>query len=404
MKKILAFGYIPKQLGGKQTTGLATGIFDLHDAVNALNSDYKILIAATDINEEEKRINNTSVIGWNRKILIRHVLKYPFRFLYFAYRVFYLYFKFRKLISFPTILAKAVFLDYAIEKTKPDLIHFHGTSGAWLSFCLWNKKQNCILRIHGINGFDPSIPNFKIHRKIEKFITDFKFVAVTFVAKNILKEWKREYGSFNCEMVSVLNGYNPKLFYPVKENFINKKYDIITISGLSERKGQIRVLKALIKLQQEEFNLSYLIIGSGTIEEKEKINKLINSNKLKVKLIDYLPQEELNVYLHQSKYFILPSITEGFGKVYVESIGSGTPVIIPGHLPLAREVGVLNSLNSFQLKDSTTDSIFIGLKKLFKHPIKHNPIEVSKTVNHLHWSYIAKQYIALYQLIFNKQQ
>jgi len=402
MKKILAFGYIPKQLGGKQTTGLATGIFDLHDAVNQLNSDYKILIAATDINEEEKRINNTLVIGWNRKILIRHMLKYPFRVLYFFYRVLILFLRFRKVIAFSTILAKVIFLDYAIEKTKPDLIHFHGTSGALLSFCLWNKKLNSILRIHGINGFDPSIPNFKIHRKIEKFITDFKFVAVTFVTREIKDEWEVEYGSFRCKMVSILNGYNPKLFYPVKENLINKKYDLITISGLSERKGQIRVLKALIKLQQEGFNLSYLIIGSGKVEEKEKINKLINSNKLKVKLIDYLPQKELNAYLNQSKYFILPSITEGFGKVYVESIGSGTPVIVPGHLPLACEVGVLNSLNSFQLKDSTTDSIFIGLKELFKDPIKYDSVEVSKTIKHLQWNYIAKQYTKIYQSVFNR--
>ena len=42
-KKILALGYTPKDKGGKQTTGLATGIFDLHDAVNALNCDFKII-------------------------------------------------------------------------------------------------------------------------------------------------------------------------------------------------------------------------------------------------------------------------------------------------------------------------------------------------------------------------
>ncbi|MDA3779552.1 MAG: hypothetical protein PF487_04910 [Bacteroidales bacterium] len=167
-KTILAFGYIPKGKGGKQTTGLATGIFDLHDAVNAINSDYKIIIAATDIHKDEIKIDNTNVIGWNNKSLIKQAIKHPLRILYFSYRSLILFLKFNKLIPFYNTLAKLIFLDYAIEITKPDLIHFHGTSGALLSTGLWNKKIKKILRLHGINGFNSSYTYFKIHQNIER--------------------------------------------------------------------------------------------------------------------------------------------------------------------------------------------------------------------------------------------
>lgn len=402
MKKILAFGYIPKQFGGKQTTGLATGIFDLHDSVNEQKTYYKVIIAATDIHKNEIQINNTTIIGWNKKTLVKHIIQYPLRFLYFIYRVSYLFSKFRKLVPFSTTLAKTIFLDYAIEKIKPDLVHFHGTSGALLSFCLWKKKQDSMLRLHGINGYNPSTPNYKLHRNIEKFITGFKFLRVTFVARGIQKEWKKKYGAFSCEMVSVLNGYNSKLFYPTI-NDINKKYDIITIAGLSENKGQMRVIEALIKLKQDSINLSYVIIGSDTKKLRERLNEIIANNNLNVTVIDYLPQEELNKYLNQTKYFILPSITEGFGKVFIESIGAGTAVIIPSHLPLAKEVGILNSINSYKLSSYDTESIYLGLKHLFKSSLKlATPDYVSSTVEKLQWSYIAIEYIELYKSIFNK--
>lgn len=399
MKKILAIGYIPKQFGGKQTTGLATGIFDLHDSVNALNSEYQVIIAATDIHEEKIKINNSTVIGWNRNILIKYLVKHPIRFLYFVYRVFYLFIRFQKLVSFPTTLAKAVFLDYAIEKTKPDLVHFHGSSGALLFTCIWHKKHNILLRLHGLNGYNPSIPNNTIHKKIEKFITSLNFLKVTFVARGIQKEWENKYGLFPCEMISIHNGYNSKLFYPPNGS-INKKYDLITISGLSENKGQIRVIDALIKLKKEGVNLTYLIIGSGNVELVKKINKLVKNNNLKVTLKDYLPQQELNEYLHQSKYFILPSITEGFGKVFIESIGSGTPVIIPNHLPLAIEAGILNAVNSIKIDSYDTESIYSGMKHVFKHPLKIQSVDVAETVKKLQWNHIAIEYAKFYQSIF----
>jgi glycosyltransferase involved in cell wall biosynthesis len=401
MKTILAFGYIPKEKGGKQTTGLGTGIFDLHDSVNALHSDYNIIIAATDIHHAEIIIDNTKVIGWDRNQLVKHALNHPIKSLYFFYISFLLFYKFSKLVPFFNTLAKLIFLDNAIVKTQPDLIHFHGTSGALLSAGLWIKNQKKMLRIHGINGSNPSIPFNELHNKIENYITSFDFIKVTFVTNSIIKEWKQDYGNFSCDMVPILNGFNPLLFYPINASkSVKKKYDLITISGISDNKGQFRIIDALIELKKEGINLSYLIIGSGTNVLIDRIKYTSHENKLNVTTIDYLPQVQLVKYLHESKYFILPSITEGFGKVFVESIGAGVPVIIPKHLPLAKESEILNSKNSFLIEDNTKNSIYNGLKQVFQHPVKYSENEISDTVKDLQWSNLAKQYINLYNSVF----
>ena len=69
--KVLAFGYVPKWKGGKQLTGLATGIFDLHNAINDLDNDIRVTLAATDIHLSETKIDSTSVLGWNKRILLK---------------------------------------------------------------------------------------------------------------------------------------------------------------------------------------------------------------------------------------------------------------------------------------------------------------------------------------------
>jgi glycosyltransferase involved in cell wall biosynthesis len=395
-KTILALGYIPKGKGGKQTTGLATGIFDLHDAVNQLNSEFKVVIAATDVHQKKIKIDNTDVIGWDKKSLIRHSLRYPFRTFYFIFKTVALL-RFRKLLAPLNTLARLIFLDYAIEITKPDLIHFHGSSGALLSTGLWDKNSKKILRIHGINGFNQSIPNYKIHRKIEKYITGLTFEKVTFVANGVLQEWEKYYNHFTCNMIPILNGYNSKLFYPSKTSYLsNEKYDLITISGISENKGQKRVIEALLKLREAGYNISYLIIGSGPQVYLESLKKLVEVHNLAVTFIDYLPQEKLIAYLHQSKYFILPSITEGFGKVYIESIGAGVPVIIPEHLPLSKENNLLNNKNSAFIKDSTVESIESRLKDIFLTNIQVSNDEISYSVKDLKWTNLAKKYLKIY--------
>ena len=242
-----------------------------------------------------------------------------------------------------------------------------------------------------------------MQRKLEKFVTGLHFEKVTFVAKGIRDEWEEKFGSFNCEMTTVLNGYDPNVFAPKKEteSWLNgKQYDLITFSGVSERKGQIRVVEAINNLKNEGIELSYLIIGYGDKNHLEDIKKFVQLHNLNVSFIDYLTQKEIVFYLHQSKYFILPSITEGFGKVYIESIGAGIPVIIPKHLPLAKEPKILSEINSLFIDGTSTESITKGLREIYKKEKLNSNMVISNSVKTLQWGNLATEYLKIYKSIF----
>ena len=123
-------------------------------------------------------------------------------------------------------------------------------------------------------------------------------------------------------------------------------------------------------------------------------------HNLNVSFIDYLTQKEIVFYLHQSKYFILPSITEGFGKVYIESIGAGIPVIIPKHLPLAKEPKILSEINSLFIDGTSTESITKGLREIYKKEKLNSNMVISNSVKTLQWGNLATEYLKIYKSIF----
>ena len=393
MKKVLALGYIPKWRGGEQLTGLATGLFDLHNAVNQVSNEYRVVIAATDIYETEKQIDSTVVIGWSRSILIKHSLKYCYRLLLFFIKAITISSKYSNIHFFDTFI-KMVFLDYAIEREKPDIIHLHGATYALYIKAIWRKKIPVVLRLHGLNGSDCTIPFYDQFARIEKDIVQLPFSLVTFVTSKICAEWQEKYGRFHCPMVPILNGFNSEVFY-IPEVTQEKKYNLITIAGISERKGQGRVIEALKRLRDSTgVNLSYLVVGQGDMEYVKKIKQFVKEYLLDVHFLDYCPQIELNHLLWKSSFFIQPSASEGFGKSYIEAIAAGVPCILPKTLPIAQEPNILSEINSVFTEDEGVESIFSLLSQLNSYSF--DSYSVSNSISHLKWTSIAKDYIQLY--------
>lgn len=397
MKKVLALGYLPKWRGGKQSSGLATGLFDLHDAVNEVSSDITVTIAATDVFKKHYKTSHTNILGWTKAILLKHMVKRIYRLPFFFLKAFKMSRKYTSIVPMFDTFIKIVFLDYAIDEENPDIIHLHGAYYALFINAIWRNKRPVILRLHGLNGFDATISGYEEYRKIEKDIIKNSYSAVTFVTTNICEDWKKKYGYFKCPMISIINGYNKDIFFTSDKN-VEKVYDLITISGIQERKGQIRVVEALKLLKDEGKNLSYLIIGNGNKEYVEKIKRFSKENDIHVHFVNYCPQNQLNSFLWQSKWFIQPSTSEGFGKSYIESAAAGIPFILPSHLPIVKEKGIVSETNSIMLKNESVQEIYNTLNKI-DFSTCYNPKKVSNSVEHLAWQSLAIKYAEIYKAL-----
>jgi glycosyltransferase involved in cell wall biosynthesis len=385
--KVLAFGYIPLQFGGKQTSGLATGSFELFNSINEIEANVEVFIVATDV-LSNRTILSTKVHGCNRRALVMRLFKYPINSIKYLFKITTLY-PYWILVNPVKLFFKAILLDKYISELGPDKIHVDGTYGALLSYVSLNSDvSNYILRIHGINGNDTNIPHSNVHFNLEEFISKQEFCKVSFVTDEIKQEWISSYGKGITDKKVIWNGYNEKAFFYEEREF---SYDLITFSQLSHRKGQLKVIQAIKELSLEEnINLTYLIVGEGEI--RSSIVNSITGWEDHFSLLGYQPHDTLRRLISGSRYFILPTSSEGFGKAIIESIAVGCKVIIPQCLPIVG-TEIINDINSVLMKDDSIKSIKSVLRECLSNCTVYKRERVAESVNFIDAKSIAKKYV-----------
>ena len=99
---------------------------------------------------------------------------------------------------------------------------------------------------------------------------------------------------------------------------------LVSASRLVKKNGLKDVIDALRYLPER---YTFLIIGSGELEQvlksKAKSVKLEN----RVRFIGYVPHSQLPKYFHASDVFIRPSLSEGLGSAFLEAMAAGLPVV-----------------------------------------------------------------------------
>ncbi|MDO8529298.1 MAG: glycosyltransferase family 1 protein, partial [bacterium] len=125
---------------------------------------------------------------------------------------------------------------------------------------------------------------------------------------------------------------------------LHKKYDlkpgyIYSGGGLEARKNIERLIKAYKFLLEKNKNENFIhempqLVISGKlmpelaplVTDAEKLIKELNLTQ-RVKLFDFVPQEDLPALYGNALVFAYPSLYEGFGFPALEAMNAGTPVI-----------------------------------------------------------------------------
>lgn len=139
-----------------------------------------------------------------------------------------------------------------------------------------------------------------------------KIMAVTKIVLNWTPKNKTVY---------IPNGVDIKLFKPIKTlKKHNKKFLILAIGRLEVQKNYFNLLKAV-----ENLDIRIKIIGRGSL--KNKIVRFAKRKKIKLELIEKIPNTKLPAIYNQADIFVLPSLTEGPVKVLLEAMSCGLPVV-----------------------------------------------------------------------------
>lgn len=250
-------------------------------------------------------------------------------------------------------------MPFVIFNFRPQVIHTHGLVAGCVGV-FWGKlfRIKTILTTHSVYHF----PNSGLYPSFVRWMFNMSDHVLT-----LSKESKKELLRLGIDgnKVTVFTYWiDLKKFKPIvkaKKIVGWKKFTVLFVGRLVEEKGILVLLKSLKKWNE---NVQLVIAGTGPLETK------IRDEESRTKNFIYLGKvnnNDLPKYYSAADLVIVPSIhDEGFGRVILESLACGTPVIASnrGAIPEAMD----NSVGELITIDSET--IFRTVNKYYINPIK----------------------------------
>lgn len=141
----------------------------------------------------------------------------------------------------------------------------------------------------------------------------------------------------------------------------NNKFVVLFVGRLVEEKGVSVLLESVKEWNR---NITLVVVGIGPLEFKVKVSQEIDKNIVFIGRVD---NEVLPFYYSAADLLIMPSISEeGFGRVILESLACGTPVVGSnrGAIPEAMDETVGS------LIDPAPDNITKTVENLYKNSDK----------------------------------
>lgn len=180
-----------------------------------------------------------------------------------------------------------------------------------------NYWYNCLIRSMNKNDFYFAISN-STKNDICKIVNQIEpeQVTVTYLGKN------ERYCCMDMVDEKILNKYGLQS---------DSKY-YFSLCTLEPRKNLIRAVKSFISfIEKYEIDDLYFVIGGGSWKkfQASMINEFQNNSlfREKIKMIGYIPDEELPYLYNKAMCFVFTSQYEGFGLPPLEAMSCGCPVI-----------------------------------------------------------------------------
>ena len=203
-----------------------------------------------------------------------------------------------------------------IKEFKPDIVHVYTPMPIMIG--IWCRKKFGVKYVMSLHGTD--VVRIKSSR-LFNFCLESPDAVVT-VGRTKQEEFS--YLKLRRPIESIGNGVDNKTFANTKQR---RKNQFVQVASLRWQKGQNYLFDAFGKFHEEYPEYKLVMIGEG--EDKSKLQEQASKGGY-LDAVDFkgmLSREKVAEILNQSKVFVLSSVSEGFPKVVIEAMATGTPVI-----------------------------------------------------------------------------
>jgi glycogen(starch) synthase len=223
------------------------------------------------------------------------------------------------------------------QQKKIDVIEFPNWEASGV-FSQWVLKIPVVVRVHtpffetlGLDSDDITFGD-KVVCKIEKWSCNKanKLVSSTRChAKTISDKYLIPIEEFTILPLGIIDKASKK----TDKHAVKDEIKLLYVSRLENRKGTLALLQALPLLNQQNNNFHIDIIGSdrphapGGIKFQQYFKQNYAELSDKVSFHGFVDDEELDRFYRQADLFVVPSVYESFGLIYVEAMMYGLPSI-----------------------------------------------------------------------------
>lgn len=228
-----------------------------------------------------------------------------------------------------------------INREKPDLVHFHDLTPISGDLITTLIKMNipCVLTTHLYIGRQSDLKEYQRLQGLEKeFLQkkEWESLVITGVSSNIVKRIQEDYPHLpKKNFRTILNGTDFKCH--MKSLDIRKRHNIskdkkifLCIGGISERKNQVQVIRA-VKAMDEEIKKKLAVIFIGDISNRDTISSDLLENETDDCPPFYFQPpvsiSEMHQYYGQGDFVISASKNESFGLTFIEGFIYGLPSV-----------------------------------------------------------------------------
>ncbi len=295
-----------------------------------------------------------------------------------------------------------------IKAQKPDLVHFPHFNVPVFYFGKYVVTIHDML-MHKFRGTDTTTLGPLIYL-VKRFLGyDLVFASavkraqkVIVPTKAIQNEVSKFYNKEKRDAVVTYEGVGNNFTKGTSKDKVLKKYKIIGdyfvyTGNAYPHKNLDRLIDALVQLN-EEGKSAKLFIASSRDAFVERLEKLIKEKGAQdyVKLLGFVPDEELATLYKNSVAFVYPSLSEGFGLQGLEAMTAGTLVLV-SDIPVFKEVYKDSSVyfdpESVESMVETKKKALTLTAKSRKEIIKSS----TKFARKYSWSDMAKETLKVYE-------